>query len=865
MNRWIRASGRMETDPQRSTWTAQAVFVAAAVTSALATACGGGSDHSALRQLATTVGEHRVIQPRLTGGFLHTACEAESNPARLVNGLICRGPPADISTRSSELQRFAKRTRAATASGASAETHHTLGSWNLLWPDIAGSVEKAVSQLRIATAGDTKNARAQSDLAAALLVTAETDQNPGHFVEALEMADRAIALDSSLQEAWFNRSLALERLYLETEAVASWQVYVDLDSRSAWGVEASAHLDRLKRSSEADSWPEERGKLELAALSGDSETVEEIVRRFPRKSRLRIFDETLPGWARAHLDSSHHIADSLLRIAERVSDGLASVTGNALLADAIEAIYQASAHRLQALGDGHIALAGGVARYNRSEYAAAQEELALAEKLLGSAQTPVRSWATYYMALVSYQRTAYEESLSRFASIRRRITPQRYPVLWAQVAHMRGLIHEIRGDHQAAYAARRSALEVPSGTGEVGFMARQQESLARLSSILYGDRQAWRHLYRALEYMADITDTRQRVAVFGYTAQHLSGTAPDIALHFQNAAVRAAVASANPQMISSALRTRAELFLRAGDINRAQDDVRHAERYADGISDDGIRELTKADLQLASGEVNGRHDPAKALRALRTAVDVFLRTEYHFKLPRAHVAVARAYLAQGRYEPADSAFTLAIHEMERQRGSVVEYTQRIQFQDKARPVFDEMVAFQAQRGNPDVAWAVIRRADPHSRTLPSRIAATFSVSPTSRTSCPPALNNMAEVRATTRSPVTFANAVVRSSVMPSQRASPAGPPMLVNGRTTSVLSGGFSRSSTIVRSSSTKARVVSKRSSGAFAKARVTAAQTRRPTLGRSWESGTAFSAMCWPMTFRSSRPLNGGRSASIS
>ncbi|WP_162721305.1 hypothetical protein, partial [Escherichia coli] len=83
-------------------------------------------------------------------------------------------------------------------------------------------------------------------------------------------------------------------------------------------------------------------------------------------------------------------------------------------------------------------------------------------------------------------------------------------------------------------------------------------------------------------------------------------------------------------MLAGGFRMRAESLLRAGQIDRARSDLQLDAQYVDSISNDATRALVRADVLLASGEVDGRFAPAAALGALAKAMDVFQGTEYRY-------------------------------------------------------------------------------------------------------------------------------------------------------------------------------------------------------------------------------------------
>ena len=127
-------------------------------------------------------------------------------------------------------------------SGDDAKTLHDHGVANLLFPE---NRRQALDQLKTATAKDPKNARYWSDLAAAELAL-------GDASGALESTNRALALDKDLQEALFNRGIALQQIALQhpdrsDEATAAFRTYLAHDSSSLWAKEARTRIEEIQR------------------------------------------------------------------------------------------------------------------------------------------------------------------------------------------------------------------------------------------------------------------------------------------------------------------------------------------------------------------------------------------------------------------------------------------------------------------------------------------------------------------------------------------------------------------------------------------------------------------------------------------
>ncbi|MET0553772.1 MAG: zf-HC2 domain-containing protein [Vicinamibacteria bacterium] len=106
-------------------------------------------------------------------------------------------------------------------------------------------VDAAVENLEGAARLEPKNARIQSDLAAAYLARSRAGGHPEDRARAAEAAATAVAIDPKSQAAAFNRALALEALDLRTEAVGAWHAYLGLDPASRWAAEARAHVEEL--------------------------------------------------------------------------------------------------------------------------------------------------------------------------------------------------------------------------------------------------------------------------------------------------------------------------------------------------------------------------------------------------------------------------------------------------------------------------------------------------------------------------------------------------------------------------------------------------------------------------------------------
>lgn len=183
-----------------------------------------------LEALVAAVGEQRLFEPRLTGGF-------RFGPLAPVYRSDSTGEALSLAVRSAAL-----RIEVAHMEGGSAESLAAGATARL----VLGRAEEAVSLLDQAVRQEPSQAAYWNDLAVARLQLSVRRDDDVDALRALEAADRALALASTLQEALFNRALTLERLRKTTDAIAAWKAYLAADPGSPWAGVAREHLARLR-------------------------------------------------------------------------------------------------------------------------------------------------------------------------------------------------------------------------------------------------------------------------------------------------------------------------------------------------------------------------------------------------------------------------------------------------------------------------------------------------------------------------------------------------------------------------------------------------------------------------------------------
>ena len=189
---------------------------------------GPPSDRPELQELIAAVANEptRLAEGRLSGGFKYAPPPSPTRGAGEGN-VATRVRIAAAKLEQEERDRSTPRARAA------------LGVADLA----VGDVDGAIRSLESAAALEPSDASFQNDLAVACMARARRRGAASDWANALAAAERAVAANPALVEAWFNRALAIEGVRSADEARQAWKDYFDRDSSSDWARERRA-VDR---------------------------------------------------------------------------------------------------------------------------------------------------------------------------------------------------------------------------------------------------------------------------------------------------------------------------------------------------------------------------------------------------------------------------------------------------------------------------------------------------------------------------------------------------------------------------------------------------------------------------------------------
>jgi CHAT domain-containing protein len=657
-----------------------------------------------LHRLAAAVGEHRLTRGRLTGGFAYGPCNADSSAERLVRGLVCPDAAPTSWSSAPDLQAFAKEMQVDGTPNGRRPDSHALGVWNLVW----NRPERAVRELRVLTRRQPFDARAQNDLAVALMSLAETSGNPSLLVDAATAADSAHLLDDELAEARFTLAVVLEQLDLRHDAVVAWNRYLEKDSSSPWAAEAREHIAELERTSER--WAFDPERLRRAAAASDDAALHALVANNLSQAS-QLLRSTLGDWGQGLVSSGNGAAyaqDSVLLLARALARQLETVSGDAMAKDAVAAIDRAraarDARRLIALAQGHVAIKEGTSLFVDSlKPPAALVRFLDARRLLARGESPMAWWAAMYLARIQSNQHSDEDAFRTIRSIRDS-AHHSYSIVRSLAASSAGLLYDTRSDYVHAVAAYDSAMREGQRTDEPEIILRSASWLAGLTTVLRGRDEGWRVLYATLQASERFpTQNRSIYSAVSLAALTTGSEAPRLSLRYWDEAVRITQRIGNPAWVTTAHKGRAAQLARMGAVALAAAAIDSAFSAAKRVSDERSRATLLSDATLVRGLISLRASPREAESALQHVVDEYRESNYTRDLASAYLYLAQSRASAGRIDPARAAFDSAMAVTERQRATAQTFDERIAFLDNARAALDQILTFHADHGDPRAA------------------------------------------------------------------------------------------------------------------------------------------------------------------
>jgi CHAT domain-containing protein len=669
-----------------------------------------------LTTLVAAVGAHRVVEPRLTGGFAYGPVRS---PVRTEPSPEDVAP--DVRIALAEIEKSYLR-------NPTAETFALLGLAHLATGDAA----KAVSTLEEAASVESANAAIRSNLAAAYLVRAREANDAQDLPKALVAADFAVRADPLLLEGRFNLALSLERLHLDDLSRVEWEEYVRLDPHSSWTDEAQSHLalrgERLAVSPDAQAL-----QIAVAASSADTDVLTRAVEQMIPSARQWTEEQLLGAWPAALTAGDLGGAGAVVRRASRVARALAVVTGDRYLLDAAGAVERTSGMQAVNLARAHAAFKRAMDLYEQNDFSESGRMFSSVRHPLEQARSPFALGARLQGAITAYYASdivAAQRDVDLLIPAAERL---RYLRFLGLAHRMRGLLDSVSGRFGDSLDHNTRAFEAFRQSADLENVAAIESSIAENLEFLGEPRRAWVHRLQALAGLSHVQNLRRRHTILiSSMLSCLRQGSPQAAAYFQSSVLRNAERWNRPEALAEAHVREAELHGQIGAFAQVPGDLDAARLWLGRVHDERLSRQLEARIHLASASFttsNGSHGDEAALTE---ALAFLRRAGLSWALAKAYLARGRVYAARGRADLAEDDFLNGMREFEKQRASLSADALRVSYFDQPWDLFSEMVRLQVRvRRRPDAALSVAERS--RARTLLESIkrsgdAAPFEVS-----------------------------------------------------------------------------------------------------------------------------------------
>jgi CHAT domain-containing protein/tetratricopeptide (TPR) repeat protein len=664
----------------------------------------------------------RPVEPRLNEDA-YRPCPMAGASEGLIPSAICKSSSGTRPKRPPPARSGAAQRGGGTDDSTDVEAAVTRLGDLLRDGDIQG-LNRTVRGLERAGETEPHAAGRWSDLAAAYLVRAQRTDDPRDLLRAYDAADRAVQEDESLPAARFNRALATERLFLP-EAIGAWRDYLSLDGTSGWAVEAQNHLKALERPSPGSEWEQHRKRLEATAIAGDSKAVEAIVYQNRQAAREHAEQELFGQWADAVVHGQSQLAEDRLRLLHDLGDALAKVEGDSLIHDSVAAIDAVSAAgdlvRWRALVRAHRAFRDGYHAERARNCSEAVEKLSMAREALTEAGSPLALRAEFLLVCCDYLVAKYPHGLDEARKLVQELQGRPYGGLRAHALQVKATLEDSLG--KTPEAAQDYAMELAEfrKLGEEENVANAGGLVGKTWSFLGREQQAWQFIYQALQTLPDLRapSTRANLLMVAGEAA-LRGGEDAVALAFARARATDGL-RADPLAAIEGLTGLAQMQARQGDRQGALASLEEARVRARRLGDREAQAQQQAELAMIEGEMLVQDDPHRAVDLLTPVLAVYRKEKNFLFSLQALLARGRAQRRLGNRDEAerDLSAALALYD---DLGSRVEGEDfRLPLLEETEQLFDEMVSLQADRPDPDLAFAYADRA--RTRVLPGTSSA----------------------------------------------------------------------------------------------------------------------------------------------
>jgi tetratricopeptide (TPR) repeat protein len=393
----------------------------------------------AVRPLVEAVGKRRFFDARLTGGFQYGE-RISPKRGNAEGSSAARGPAAE----DWQILAAAAKLREEIGAPETVDDMAALAGAHLILGETTEAVRLLENTVAAGEALDRRLAQLLSDLSAAYLVRGRDPNHAEDIAKAVELSSRAVQLAPSMEEALFNRALALQALGLPGEARKAWTEFLrSAPPDSPWRRDALAALKELGEAPIAEQRDSE-ARLARAITAEDPEAVVRLVRSSPDGARVFWEERVLGDFGKTWT----------LKQARTLGQGVASATGDPLILRTLEAF---EANRDLDLTSSFRRFGAARREYSSNRWPEARSLAEASARELGQASSPLESSALLLLASLDYlagdleaAETRIAKSLAIAARVKATHTSARLRFLSALVAFTDGRYDVALRDYESA-------------------------------------------------------------------------------------------------------------------------------------------------------------------------------------------------------------------------------------------------------------------------------------------------------------------------------------------------------------------------------------------------------------------------------
>jgi CHAT domain-containing protein len=587
----------------------------------------------ARRQLLRHLDTVRLFEPRVVGPTTYRPVDAAEEP------------------------RLAPEVRGG-GGGRAADAAATLATAALY----RGQLDEALDLFGDAVYAAPRSAEYWSDLAAASLVR----HRPTDLLIALDAAELALEIQPDLDEARFNRALALERLGLLDAASTEWQQLADSTKASGWAAEARDHATAVVRLATTLQRTITLGDLletpdaALASTIGDS--LDDARQRFEDELVPRI-GQACRGPGPATASCAH-----LLTRADAIARALAEISPDRQLPTLGRELTG-----WHSVGTRRALEATMLERYGEARRLADNDQISQAADLFSQVLPTLRASfpalaanAEMQLCMDAYFRADHahaRECLSQLEASARSsdflFLLGRIDWVRAQVSLTEANFARALNEFDAALAHMQRAKDRSQSAAVASLKATLLDQLGELN-------EAWGARIAALT-RAHLSPRRRHTLLNSAGRSCMLQRLPRAALRFQTESVHNAFKWSRVGATVESLLNRALVLKALGRTAPADVDIQSARRQLQQVSDLRLRGRFESELTVAEGELLADTAPERALDVLRRASSQLAAVQFTLPSVRLQHALGIAYERLGRAGDAVAAYRTGIEIIERQR------------------------------------------------------------------------------------------------------------------------------------------------------------------------------------------------------